>query len=300
MFHPKSYWQYLVFSAIILGPLICLSRYPFAEAAVASFRLSQASRATPRGSYSFDVISMRPGKLDESPYIQWGLPDGYRARNSDLFATIFLTYFGPEEFTSGADAGERILNAPAWTHKERYDIEARVAEQDLKLWQTQGIGKPLFHAMLQSLLADRCKLVAHRTTVDTAVYAIQIRPRRLKLKQTTPDELPPVKGVEVLEGAWIVPTPPGDSAGVKHYGVSMHSLAILLSQSTSRPVIDRTGLKGEYDFTLLRKNGSGPAGIDPYDPFGPYDLERIGLKLVPVTAPMAVVVIDHIERPSSN
>ncbi len=75
-----------------------------------------------------------------------------------------------------------------------------------------------------------------------------------------------------------------------------------------RPVVDETGLKGDFDFTIewvRQPNGTAPPGADaPPAPEGPTFLEalkdQLGLKLEPRTGAVDVLVIDHIEELSPN
>jgi uncharacterized protein (TIGR03435 family) len=72
------------------------------------------------------------------------------------------------------------------------------------------------------------------------------------------------------------------------------------------PVVDRTGLKGHFDFSLDFVPEPNPNGTPPPnpDPSGPTFLaalqEQAGLKLVAQTGPVDVLVIDHVEEPSPN
>jgi uncharacterized protein (TIGR03435 family) len=118
-----------------------------------------------------------------------------------------------------------------------------------------------------------------------------------------------------------MPTLTGGSRGeLKAGAVSMAMFTRWLSgrsETGDRVVIDATGLKGSYDFTLdwtpddvhnAQFNGAGagqgPASTSPPDSSGPSFLtalqEQLGLKLVPQKAPVEVLVIDHVEQPSPN
>lgn len=75
----------------------------------------------------------------------------------------------------------------------------------------------------------------------------------------------------------------------------------LLCRETGRPVLDRTGLAGKYDFTLefeptakMGKEDSGRPSV-----FTALE-EQLGLKLVPAKEPVDVLVIDSIEHPAAN
>ena len=74
-----------------------------------------------------------------------------------------------------------------------------------------------------------------------------------------------------------------------------------------RPVLDRTGLTGKYDFVFEftpEFNGPPPPGLPPLDESGPTLQEalkaQLGLKLEPQTGPVDVLVVDHVEQPSEN
>jgi bla regulator protein blaR1 len=64
------------------------------------------------------------------------------------------------------------------------------------------------------------------------------------------------------------------------------------------PVVDQTGLKGRYDFTLKWAQEGGGDSQEP----GLFTAiqEQLGLKLVPAKAPVEVIVVDHVEKPSEN
>jgi uncharacterized protein (TIGR03435 family) len=75
-----------------------------------------------------------------------------------------------------------------------------------------------------------------------------------------------------------------------------------------RPVVDRTGLDGRFDFTLEwtpEPDRPSPPGADaPADLLGPTLREalreQLGLKLESTKAPLQILVVDHVERPSEN
>jgi bla regulator protein BlaR1 len=73
---------------------------------------------------------------------------------------------------------------------------------------------------------------------------------------------------------------------------------------TNRILVDRTGLTGRYDFTFKWSSESSPSALDTATSNAPSLFtalqEQLGLKLVPTTAPIEVLVIDHIEKPSEN
>ena len=99
-------------------------------------------------------------------------------------------------------------------------------------------------------------------------------------------------------------------------GVQLQMLTQVLSNQLGRPVIDRTGLKGNFDFKLewtpdpgqsAGPFGGGPPGADappPPDPNGPSIFtalqEQLGLRLESQKGPVEILVIDRVEKPSEN
>jgi uncharacterized protein (TIGR03435 family) len=146
--------------------------------------------------------------------------------------------------------------------------------------------------MLQSLLADRFKLKVHHETRPLSVYALVAGKSGPKFKPSTPEE-PSVGRFNVN----------GRIETMTFTTVSMDDLADALTGSYSdRPIIDKTGLTGNYDIKLE----ATPQSRITRDP-QPADLsiftavqEQLGLKLEPTKAPVDVLVVDHIEKPSEN
>ena len=94
-------------------------------------------------------------------------------------------------------------------------------------------------------------------------------------------------------------------------GIPISQLTVMLSQYTQRIVVDRTGLKGNFDIDLTftpdrMPQGPPPPGVQlpPIDPNGPSIFtaiqEQLGLKLDSERGPVEVLVIDHVERPTPD
>jgi uncharacterized protein (TIGR03435 family) len=162
--------------------------------------------------------------------------------------------------------------------------------------------------MLQALLADRFKLTIHRETKDLPAYALVIAKNGPKLQEAKPGTYP-----EDGKGhAGRILMDPGQLTG---QGLPIATLAEFLSEWLGRTVLDQTGLKGNYDFTLkwTPEPGQGmmlrgPEGSNPGPEGGPPTdspaitaiQEELGLKVESTKAPVEVLVIDHVEKPSEN
>jgi uncharacterized protein (TIGR03435 family) len=202
----------------------------------------------------------------------------------------------------------KVVGAPDWVSNEQFDIEAKVTAADLDEWQkerTQPV-QPLAQQLLQNMLADRCKLAAHRVPSETTGYAIVIDKRGAKLTEAAPDEARPDHGLPVPGGGYLVPYQRGDTPHVSFYGVTMAAFAEHLVGMGGGQVVDHTGLTDRYGFTLTWLSSGpdeqhvGAISSDDPDKLSHWNFGALGLKAEQVKLPTEDLVIDHIEKPSPN
>jgi uncharacterized protein (TIGR03435 family) len=206
---------------------------------------------------------------------------------------------------------------PDWVDSEWFDIEARAAGNPTK---------DQFRLMMQSLLADRFKLATHHETRQVPIFAMVLSKPGKTGPQLAPhtddamcvaDEqadplltpnagLPPFPCGSILFPG-LRPSVPGRIKGGGR-DLTMDYIAAFLTgfQGLDRPVVNRTGLSGKYDFWMElapQSNGSLPDGVQT-DSTGPTVLEalqeQLGLKLERTSGPVDVLVVDHVEEPSPN
>jgi uncharacterized protein (TIGR03435 family) len=247
-----------------------------AQGAAAAPGQDQPTRLT------FDVAVIRPGEDKGGGHL---MPtaggNGYSALNFPVRQMIALMYWIPLH---------QVTGGPDWIDTAPYDIEAK-ADHPYSLDD--------LHTMFQNLLADRFHLKFHIEQREGPVYALTIDKSGLKMR---PNQTPQDYKVP------IVPNGFGVYAGTR---VSMRYLTWFLSQqlrSEGRPVVDRTGLTGNYDFTLsflpeLPPNTS-PENLAPELRDRPSLVdavrEELGLTLQRDKGPVPYLVIDQIDRPSDN
>ena len=233
--------------------------------------------------------------------LQYGpTADGYRATNVPMFL-LFNTAYTPEVGGAVFYGNDQLRGLPEWIN-QRYDIDARIADEDKAEWQKPESQKVMLQAMLQAMFADRCKMVVHREVKEVAVSSLVVAKGGPKFKETDPTAKHP-GGAKLPWGGVLVPS----ATGLSFYGTSMASFASFLSNA-GRPVQDRTGLTGMYDITMKPPAPSGPTpgeqqdGPTASDPGYGVDsaLSDLGLKLEPGKGQVETLVIDHIERPSEN
>lgn len=168
---------------------------------------------------------------------------------------------------------------------DRYDVIGIAdAEGEPNLSQQQE--------MIQELLTDRFKLKFHREKREMPVYAIEVAKGGSKLRPTAD----PVGRADwrTIRNAATDRTDAFTNASI--------GVFILASQfSFDRPLVDHTGLTGRYDF-YLRFNPDETNTFDPNAPPGIFTAaqEQLGLRFQPTKAPVDVLIIDHVEKPTEN
>jgi uncharacterized protein (TIGR03435 family) len=260
---------------------------------------------------TYEVVSIKPTPPSKSGSgnglsgsgIQY-TADGLRA-SSTVMSLIQSAY--------GVDA-ERIRGAQGWVTSDKFVIEAKlesaVADQLNKL-SPEELDAARQH-MLQTLLAERFKLVAHSESKELPVYELVVAKNGPKLRTATPGDTYPdgIKGTngKGLGGDLMV----GFGMGkVVAQGVDIASFAHGLERFLKRPVVDKTGLTGRYDFTVhyardvTQAHPPTDGAVDGVQDSGEPSLftalqEQLGLKLDAKKDPLAVIVIDRVERPSGN
>jgi uncharacterized protein (TIGR03435 family) len=188
----------------------------------------------------------------------------------------------------------QISSGPKWLDSESYDIEAKSG--DRVVVPSGSAGGALLRIMLRSLLVERFGLVFHREAKEEPVYLLVVAKGGSKLKPTEAREGAP-QGLRLGKGR------------LTGLAASIPMLASNLSQQLGRPVIDKTGLQGVYDFVLdYAPDPGAPASTSDEPHVTDLSLpsifttlqETLGLKLESAKATVEILVIDHAERPSEN
>ena len=138
---------------------------------------------------------------------------------------------------------------------------------------------------MRQILEDRFALKYHIEKRELPLYDLVIAKHGPKIKESTP-------GGNFTNGM-----SPGK---LSMHAYPMSALAASLSGAVGRLIIDKTGLTGQYDIDLTWAWRDDPGSGDTGPSIFTAIQEQLGLKLEPAKAPIDVVVIDHIERPSEN
>jgi len=210
-----------------------------------------------------------------------------------LIASAYNLPVGSEE--------KRILGGPDWLRQDidQFEIQAKIEDSEYALMQkmTPAQQHERVQLMEQSLLADRFRLKVHFETREMPVYALVAAKSGAKLNQAK---------TEV--SSRLATLANGQQREMTAIGVTLEQFVVspLLTGPAGRPVVDQTGLKGAFDFTLQwtpEPSAASSAGREvaaDAPAFFTAIREQLGLRLVPAKAPVEVIVIDHIEPPSAN
>ena len=291
---------------------------------------------TAQNSPTFEVASVKPAAPITGNAIRVmmrggpGTPDpGQITYTNVTVKNVLMNAYGVKGFQ---------ISGPGWLDSERYDIVAKLP---------RGATKAEFMAMLQNLLAERFKLTLHREKKDLPMYVLVVGKNGPKLKESVDDAAPKEGDVPKSDGPAAAMgkiaigkdgfpvLPPGSggrgatammlmngNARMTANRQSMAGLAEMLSGQLDLPVVDMTGLTGNYDFTLyFAPEGLVgmrlPGGLPPPPPPGEGGpgmpmasapdaqsnpslfaalQEQLGLKLEQRKGPVDLLVIDHLEK----
>jgi uncharacterized protein (TIGR03435 family) len=219
-----------------------------------------------------------------------------------------------------------ISAGPAWINSDRYQIDAK-AEDNASQEMMKG-------PMLQSLLEDRFQLQVHRETKDVPVYLATAARGGLKMPRVEESSCSAFdlakaeaaaaarqKPVRPCGSIWFskISAKPG-LLSMDAHGSTIDAFFQNLGHILDRPVIDKTGAAGRFDFHVEFVPDETTPGFRSGGPMArfvadlaatPSDLvvgasivnalrDQLGLKLDPGKSPGNFLVIDHVERPSAN
>jgi len=280
-------------------------------AAVAPLRAVRQVQALSNGAQqpplAFETASVKPNKSgDEKRFTRVDPGGGLTVVNMQLRELITWAY-QIQSF--------QLEGGPGWIASDRFDILAK-PEREVPSTGEQDPRR----MMLRTLLADRFKLVMHKETKELPIFELVLARQDGKLG---PQLRPAAVDCAARAAAARAGTPPPSSGppgpgfcgttmnpvSVRGGGATMAMLASLLERAAKRLVIDRTGLKGNWDLEVnytpdrsqLPPGVELPSSIDPNGPslFTALE-EQLGLKLRPARGPVEVLVIDSVQQPTPN
>lgn len=226
------------------------------------------------GPRRFEVVSIKPSNA--GPNSSSGIStrhDRLDANNVTLKRCIMGAYgIGPNQISGGPD----------WLTSDRFEISAK-ADQQID-------DDAVFMVMLQSVLTERFKLVFHRETKTLPALVLEVGKNGAKLEKSEQGD------------AGTNTTGNNTSITIDAHHTNMDLLAKVLARETALPVVNHTALDGIFNFKLRWRRED--ANVDGTAPEGPSLFtaiqEQLGLRLRSEKAPVEILVIDHVEKPSEN
>jgi len=307
--HHKLYIRASALVTILAGALSFTLTRP--TAARAQLNVPQAktpqnpAAAPPAPKYEFEVISIKPTQSRGSSFMSGFTADGYRA-NHDSIMLVIVQAFGV--------SGYSITGAPPWFSEDSYDIEAKMDEATAEAMKAMSPDqrKAAQQQMLQAMLADRLALKTHSETMDGSVYFLTTGKGGAKLRAADPGKAFQLMGPDGGGVSGVITRGRGSEGGrrLNATSVNMAYFVRVLTNELRKPVIDKTGLTGAYDFSLefapdqAPRAASDDPGAPPSEP-GAASIftaiqQQLGLKLEAGRGPVQTFVIDRIARPSGN
>jgi uncharacterized protein (TIGR03435 family) len=244
-----------------------------------------AAMATAGERLEFEVASLKPTPPGATGYSILPVPGGrLRANNITLKRLVAVAY---------SVTDYQIFSDIRWFETQGYDMEAKAAGP---------AALPQLRLMLQSLLDDRFQLKIHRETKEMSIYSLvpaKGAPGGPGLVKTADGDCTASVGDQPA-------LPNGTPCGVVNLGRGringqrgrISQLCDRLSTLLGRPVVDKTGLTGNFNISVTwtpdpEMELSGPSLFTALQ-------EQLGLKLVPGKGPVEVIIVDAADRTAGN
>ena len=264
-------------------------------------------------SLTFEVASVKPSPpITANQRVYFGPPRGGPGTSDPGQITwSYATLKGL--LLTAYDVKNYQVTGPAWLDTERYDVVVKVP---------LGTTKEQVGVMWQNLLTERFAMKLHHESKEFQVSELMIAKGGPKLQETTWDPAAPLpegppqrnKNGGLASPGEIDTISPRDNGAMVHAVARAQPIAKLtntLSNQLGRPVLDKTGLTGKYDYTLdyfYPVPLAGPPGqaaaqnaVEPEPDLVAVIQQQLGLQLVKSRANLDVLIVDKVERvPTSN
>jgi len=246
-----------------------------------------------------EVATVKPSDpAKEHLGMYWRQPDGFKLEGITLRGMIANAYGVPSSVKGLVQGG------PAWTLSDAFDVQVKVDPATTERW-SKSPQQPVDEerrVVLRELLVERFHLQLHRELREMPAFALIVAKGGSKLQ-------PPVPEKDLQAGV------PQSRINYYSRGHMQRHFALLSNLSRSltaepeiiaRPVVDKTGLTDQYEFTLHWTSvdpGSGAAPSDSGEQWPSLFTaleEQLGLELKPEKEQIEVIVVDSVEKPSEN
>lgn len=278
------------YRTLLLAAFLVLAGVPFV--AHAQEPQAAADSAAKKAAPVWDIVSIKPHKPGDDNVSERYAPSTYSGQNVSFKMLISRAYNVKQWL---------IFGLPAWANDQRWDIEAKVSDPDMK--QLRNLTREERRGMVLALLRDHVGLVAHQETKVQPVFEMRVAPDGAKVKEV-PAPTVSENGEKPRQSSQTTI----DDGSIVGKGMSMLELADALSYQVERNIVDRTGLKADYGYIVdlhwtpeqRDKGNDNGSGTDAPPPFFEAVREQLGLKMTPGKAEVPTVVVDHMQMPEAN
>jgi uncharacterized protein (TIGR03435 family) len=242
---------------------------------------------------NFEVATIKPAAPDSEKagrYIRMQSAHRFQVKNYTANGLIAAAYdLNPRAISGG----------PPWSGSDRYEIIAE-APSDLRPTYDEQM------VMLRKLLTERFNLTFHREKKDFSIYELTVAKGGPKI---APSTAPFDEASNVTSTLFSAASGGIDHALMPAHNVTMQEFASVLQRAIlDRPVVDKTGLSGRYDFNLewtpdeSQFGGQLPPGAPDTARPGLFAAmqQQLGLRIEAARGPLEGLVIDRLDRPSEN
>ncbi len=233
----------------------------------------------------FDLVAIRPTdpSTPRNNCYMKGQPGGQTFTGRCVSLKVMIRY-------AYKIVDSQIAGAPEWAESALFDFEAKA---------DRSVTRAEVGAMFQAMIVERFHLKFHREARTMAAFVLSVDKGGNKMTRNTSDY------------EWEIPITnvPGTAPTFKGTRCPLYYLSWWIGQAQNRPVVDKTGLDGFWDFRLEfvpdgMRERRGPGGDAIAAPDGPSLStalrEQLGLKLEAEKTPVDVYVIDHVQKPDGN
>jgi uncharacterized protein (TIGR03435 family) len=233
--------------------------------AIAAVYPAAAQDAPPAKPEALEIASVRMNPRGTAGPVSWSPYGGasFTAHNTTLSLLVQLAWGLPDRQLQNADR----------LGSETYELAVKPASGGAVSWERL---KP----MLRTLLAERFKLSTHDEAKEVSGYALVLGKGGPRLKAS-----------DGAKGNLMIL--PGSLRGA---GITLDDLAGMLASPLGRPVVNRTGIDGQYDVVLEYANeaaGMPTAANDSKPSIFSALQEQLGLKVESTKVSQQILVIDR-------
>jgi len=253
---------------------------------------------------AFDVVSVKAAKASTGIRVQ--------ANGGRLIASNVSVKMLVQRAYAAGNTGlfpNQMIGGPGWIDSDRFDVEGRLDGDGRTISQQQT------WLMVQALLEDRFQLKTHYEMRELPVYNLVVGKNGSKLTrsedQTPPNPKTPMGPTPFSDPRKAMPRGSFSASGIEvttmaGNAVPLSRMVAALQTWMERPIIDNTNLTGLFDFKVDFTTpcgiifACGPTDSTPIGPSLSSALDQLGLRLESAKAPVDLLVIDSVSKPTEN